>query len=436
MNTLAVIIAGCQRMRLDGLSTDRAEAALPFGGKYRVIDFVLSNCANSGLHNVGILTQYHTHELCHYIGTGQPWDLDRRWSGGITVLMPYQRNGRFLNWYRGTADAVYKNLDFIIEQEVDTVLVLPGEQIYKMDYTWLLRHHQQHQADVTICVIDAPRAQTSQSDFVIADDEGRVRALSHGPHQSRGLLASTGIYVFQTDVLIQRLGQDASLLDSLHDFGRDVLPRMLELGDQIFACPFDGYWVNLDTVETFWNANMGLLQTNAPLNLQDRNWSIYTRSEERPPVSIMAGAGVSNSLISDGCTIQGHVENSVLSSGVHVRPGAIVRDAVIFDDCEIGADAIVERAILDRNVQIGDHAYIGCESAATSLSSAGDSLDPGLTVVAQDTRLPTGARLQPNQAVREEPTEDPVFRKAIAAPNWVESTTTEAIPEPVLSTHI
>jgi glucose-1-phosphate adenylyltransferase len=418
MSTLAIIIAGCQGTRLDVLSENRAKAALPFAGKYRVIDFVLSNCTNSEIHNVGILTQYHPHALCDHIGTGQPWDLDRRWSGGIALLMPYQRHGRFLNWYNGTADAVFKNLDFVVEQDVDTVLVLPGEQVYKMDYGALLRYHLEHQADVTICGTNVSLGPTSLFDLVSADGDGRVTGFGELPAEHPNLYASMGIYVFRTDVLIDRLAQDAALQDSLHDFGRDVLPRMHTLGDRLCIYPFGGYWANLDTVETYWEANMDLLHAVPPLNLQDRNWSIYTRNEERPPVSIVAGASISNSLITDGCMVQGRVENSVLSPGVRVDAGALVRDSVVFADCEIGSNAIVDRAILDSNVIVGPGEYVGTGNDTVPHRRNGGRPQAGITLVAQETHLPAGYYLAPKDGTRSDLAGDSRFSGAIDDPSW------------------
>lgn len=427
MKTLAVITAGCRGTRLGLLSQNRAEAAVPFAGKYRVIDFALSNCANSGILNVGILTQYHPLELCDHIGTGKPWDLDRRWSGGVTLLMPYQRNGGFFDWYRGTADAVTQNLDFVAEQEVDTVLVLPGEQVYKMDYTPLLQYHQDMQADVTICVTGVNPDKPSQFGFVSTGEDGQVRTFENRPSESPNLFASTGILAFRTDALVNRLTQNGRFLGSMRDFSTDLLPRMLELGDQLYTYPFEGYWADLDTVETFWEANMRLLLADPPLDLQDPDWRIHTRSEERPPVSISAGAVVSNSLITDGCIVQGRVENSVLSPGVRVKAGALVRDSIVFSDCEIGPAAVVERAILDKNVFVGGHALVRCSDGAVSHRS--------ITLVAQNTHVPAGSHFDPNFAINTDLIADDRLADAITHPRWVSLEASESIAESALAAH-
>jgi glucose-1-phosphate adenylyltransferase len=376
MNTQAMIMAGGQGTRLSVLSQSRVKPAVPFAGKYRLIDFVLSNCANSGILNVGILTQYLPHALNDHIRTGRPWDLDRGLSGGVTLLPPYQRNGRCMNWYCGTADAVYQNLDFI---ETDTVLILSSDHVYKMDYAPLLRYHQRRRADVTICATDVPLEKATRFGVLVTDEGGRVVEFQEKPRNPPGTLISMGIYVFRTDVLVQRLAQDAQLFDSGHDFGKDVLPRMLALGDRLYAYRFEGYWVDVGTVPAYWEANMDLLRPDPPLKLLDPHWSIRTRSVGHPPLNVCPGAAVSNSLITDGCVIEGRVEGSVLSPGVRVRPGAVVRDSVVFDDCEIGAGAIVERAILDKNVVVGTDAHIG----------AGPNVC-GLTLVGKNTRLPPG----------------------------------------------
>lgn len=390
MDTLAVIMAGDRGRRLSVLSQQRAKAAVPFAGKYRIIDFALSNCANSGILSVGILVQYQPHSLNDHIRTGQPWDLNRRLTGGVTLLQPYQRHSGSLDWYRGTADALYQNLDFILEHQADTVLVLSSDCVYKMDYTPLLHYHQQHQADATICAIDAPLSQASQPGILTTDGNSRAVTFRNKPSRSLNSLACMGIYVFQTDVLMQRLNQDAQQLDSDHDLGKNVLPRMLALGDQIHIYRFEGRWADVQTVQTYWQANMDLLSPDPSLNLLDSQWSIHTRSEKRPPANICSGAAVSNSLINDGCIIKGRVESSILSPGVHVGIDAVVRDSVVLNDCKIGAGAVVERAILDKNVVIGKGSYIGFDLDYVSDHYPPGKTDNGLTLVGKNTRLPAG----------------------------------------------
>jgi len=335
MKTRAIVMAGGRGTRLSILSQKRVKPAVPFAGKYRIIDFVLSNCVNSGIFDVGILTQYRPHSLHDHIRAGRPWDLDRELSGGVTLLQPYERESGALDWYQGTADAVYQNLNFVRRHETDTVLILSGDHVYKMDYNPLLRYHEETQADVTICVIDVPLEETFRFGLLVTDEEGRVIEFQEKPLKPRSTLASMGVYVFRTKVLTQRLSEDARLPGSTHDFGEDVLPRMLALGDRLYAYPFEGYWVDVGTVQAYWEANMDLLLADPPLHLSDRKWVIHTRSEERPPVNIRTGAAVSHSLITDGCVIEGRVEYSVLSPGVRVGAGAVVRDSIILTDCRI-----------------------------------------------------------------------------------------------------
>jgi glucose-1-phosphate adenylyltransferase len=393
MNIVAMILAGDRGTRLGVLSQKRVKSAVPIAGKYRIIDFALSNCANSDISRIGIVTQYRPHSLNHHIGTGRPWDLDRTFSGGVTLLPPYQRKGSSPSWYRGTADAIYQNLDFVLDQEADTVLVLPGDHMYRMDYNPLLRFHQEHQASATICAIDVPLGKVSQFGVLVTDDRGCVVEFQEKPRSPHNTLASMGIYVFQTDVLVQRLAQDARSPGSSHDFGRDVLPRMSELGDRLHAYSFQGYWTDVGTVQIYWEANMDLLLPDPPLNLSTPHWSIRTRDEERSPVNIRRGAAVSSSLITDGCVIEGRVEHSVLSPGVRVGVDAVVRDSVVFSDCEIGPGAIVDRSILDKNVVVGQCAQIGLGEDGMLDGNNTDGLSAGITLIGKNSRLPAGLRV-------------------------------------------
>lgn len=396
MRTQAIIMAGGRGTRLSILSQKRVKPAVPFAGKYRIIDFVLSNCVNSGIFNVGILTQYRPHSLNEHIHAGRPWDLDRELAGGVTLLQPYQREGGALDWYHGTADAVYQNLNYLARQKTDTVLVLSGDHIYKMDYNPLVRFHQEKQADVTIGVIKVPMEEASRFGILITDESGRVIEFQEKPLQPRGDLASMGVYVFRSDILARRLAEDSGLADSTHDFGQDVLPRMLGLGDKLYAYPFEGYWVDVGTVQAYWEANMDLLLTEPPLNLQDREWIIHTRSEERPPVNIRIGADISHSLITDGCIIEGRVEYSVLSSGVRVRPSAVVRNSILLTGCDIGSGAAIDRSILDKNVLVGDGAHIGFGTDYTPNRLKPENLNSGITLVGKNTQIPERLRVGRN----------------------------------------
>lgn len=396
VRTQAIIMAGGRGTRLSILSQKRVKPAVPFAGKYRIIDFVLSNCVNSGIFDVGILTQYRPHSLNEHIRAGRPWDLDRELSGGVTLLQPYQREGGALDWYIGTADAVYQNLNIIRRQKTDTVMVLSGDHVYKMDYNPLLRFHRENQADVTIGVIDVPLKDASRFGLLVTDESGRVIEFQEKPLQPRSTLASMGIYVFRTEILAQRLTEDTRLPGSSHDFGQDVLPRMLALGDRLYTYPFESYWVDAGTVQAYWEANMDLLLADPPLDLQERDWVIHTRSEERPPVNVRVGAAISHSLITDGCVIEGRVEYSVLSPGVRVYPGAVVCDSILLTDCEIGPGAIVDRAILDKNVALGEGAHVGFGMDYTPNRLNPKSLNTGITLVGKNTRLPANLRVGRN----------------------------------------
>jgi len=396
MKTRAIVMAGGRGTRLSILSQKRVKPAVPFAGKYRIIDFVLSNCVNSGIFDVGILTQYRPHSLNDHIRAGRPWDLDRELSGGVTLLQPYERERGALDWYQGTADAVYQNLNFVRRYETDTVLILSGDHVYKMDYNPLLRYHEETQADVTICAIDVPLEEASRFGLLVTDEEERVLEFQEKPLKPRTTLASMGIYVFRTEVLAQRLSEDTRLPDSTHDFGEDVLPHMLALGDRLYAYPFEGYWVDVGTVQAYWEANMDLLLADPPLQLLDRKWVIHTRSEERPPVNIRTGATVSHSLITDGCVIEGRVEYSVLSPGVRVGAGAVVRDSIILTDCRIEPGAIVDRAIVDKNVVVGEGAHIGFGTDYTANRLDPQGLNTGITLVGKNTCLPAGLRVGRN----------------------------------------
>jgi glucose-1-phosphate adenylyltransferase len=405
VRTQAIIMAGGRGARLSILAQKRVKPAVPFAGKYRIIDFVLSNCTNSGIFNVGILTQYRPHSLHEHIRAGRPWDLDRELSGGATLLQPYQRERGPLDWYRGTADAVYQNLNFIQRHKTDTVLILSGDHIYKMDYNPLLHYHQDKKADVTIGVINVPLEEASRYGLLVTDDGGRVLKFQEKPAKPRSILASMGIYVFRAEVLVQRLTQDARLPDSTHDFGTDVLPRMLERGDRLYAYPFEGYWVDVGTVQAYWEANMDLLLADPLLDLLDRNWVIHTRSEERPPVNIRTGAAVAHCLITDGCVIEGQVEYSVLSPGVRVRAGAMVRNSIVLTDCEIGAGATVDRSVLDKNVVVGEGCHVGFGMDYTFNRLNPEGLNTGITLVGKNTRLPAGLRVGRNCVIDSDLTE-------------------------------
>ncbi len=381
MKTRAVILAGGEGSRLSVLTDKRAKPAVPFAGKYRIIDFTLSNCVNSGIFDVMILTQYRPHSLNEHIGAGRPWDLDRGFTGGVQIYQPY-RGRHDTDWYRGTADAIAQNLSFVERGEPDLVLVLSGDHIYKMNYASLIDFHVAKNADVTIATLDVSREEATRMGILSSDEENRVTRFVEKPKDPPGTLASMGIYVFSRKILAQTLNEDARRQDSSHDFGRDIIPSMVTEGFRVFAYPFEGYWVDVGTIEAYWQSQMDLLKDPPPLDLNDRSWIIHTRSEERPPVVTREGAEIKDSMITDGCVISpgARIERSVLSPGVSVGPNAIVRESVILTDTSIEAGARVERAVIDKAVRIGRGARVG------RLSKAGEGL--GITTVGKNAHIP------------------------------------------------
>jgi glucose-1-phosphate adenylyltransferase len=390
MRTLAMILAGGAGSRLSVLTQKRTKPAVPFAGKYRIIDFTLSNCSNSGISTVGICTQYRPRSLNDHIQSGWPWDLDRV-SGGITLLQPYV-GPRDFDWYHGTADAIYQNMDYVRRQRPDVVLILGGDHVYKMDYDVFTSFHLDHEADLTIASIRVSLEESRRFGVLETGDDYRVVGFDEKPAQPKGSLGSMGIYVFNPDVLDEILTADHAHAGSGHDFGGDIIPQMVET-HRVYAFPYRGYWVDVGTIEAYWKAHMELLIDDPRLDLLDREWVIHTRSEERPPVSIRDGAVIRRSLISDGCVIEGTVEDSVLSPGVVVRRGAEVRRSIVMTDAVVGEKGVVERAILDKRVQVGVGARIGCADASPADSLTG--LNGGVTVVGKNTRLPAGVCVGP-----------------------------------------
>ncbi len=382
MKVKAVILAGGEGTRLGTLTAKRAKPAVPFAGKYRIIDFTLSNCVNSNVFDVLILTQYRPHSLNDHIARGRPWDLDRTFTGGVQILQPYK--GRFdTDWYAGTADAVAQNINFVRQGRPEYVLILSGDHIYEMDYSVLIDFHRERQADVTICTITVPLDEASRFGILDVDDSYRVKEFVEKPANPPGTLASMGVYVFNYAMLEHLLYEDQLDPDSSNDFGRNIIPRMIERQMNVFAYPYGGYWVDVGTVEAYWEAHMDLLDMPPSLNLNDRTWVIHTRSEERPPVRIMSGAMVRDSLITDGSTIAegALIERSVLSPGVYVGPGAVVRESIVLNDAYIEAGAVVERCIVDKIVVVGKEARVG---------KIMDMGDLGITSIGKNTHIPPG----------------------------------------------
>jgi len=382
MRVKAVILAGGEGTRLATLTAKRAKPAVPFAGKYRIIDFVLSNCVNSGINDVLVLTQYRPHSLNDHIGRGRPWDLDRSFTGGVQLLQPYK--GRYdTDWYMGTADAVTQNLNFIRRGRPEYVLILSGDHIYQMDYEVLLQFHREKQAEATICVIRVPMDEASRYGIIDTDEEYRVQGFLEKPVNPPSNLANMGVYIFNYATLEKLLSEDREMEESNHDFGKDILPRMVRENMPIFAFPYGGYWIDVGTVEAYWEAHMDLLKSPPSLNLNDRTWIIHTQSEERPPAHFHTGAVVRNSMVTHGTVVHKNavIENSVLSPGVVVGPNAVVRDSVVLTDAYIEANAVVERCILDKISVIGEGAHVG------EISEMGDF---GITCVGKNAHVPPG----------------------------------------------
>ena len=393
MEVFSVILAGGEGSRLSILAEKRAKPAMPFAGKYRIIDFTLSNCANSGLSDIAVLTQYRPHSLNEHIGTGRPWDLDRT-RGGVRIWQPY-RGRRDQDWYRGTSDALYQNRSFIASAGCDTLLVLSGDHIYKQDYRTMLRQHEQSGADVTIAVMDVPADETHRFGIMSTAADNRILEFHEKPKTFKGTLASMGIYVFRTEYLLRKLEEDGRDPASAHDFGRNIIPAMIEERN-VFAYPFSGYWVDVGTIPAYWQTNLDLLGDAPELDLHDEHWTIHTRSEERPPVKLLDGSEVKRSLISNGCVVTGTVINSVLSPGVRVEAGAEVRDSIILNDTVIEAGARIDRCILDKQIVVGRDAVVGDGEDLTPNQQEPGNIQSGITIVGKDAEIPAGIRIGRN----------------------------------------
>lgn len=385
MKTRAVILAGGEGSRLGVLTAKRTKPAVPFAGKYRIIDFTLSNCVNSGIFDVMILAQYRPHSLIEHIGSGVPWDLDRNFTGGISIHMPYKARGSS-DWYLGTADAVQQNFLFIKRGPPDLVLILSGDHIYRMNYKLMIDYHLSHNSELTIATIRVPMDEASRFGILGVDDQLRINSFVEKPKEPPSNLVNMGVYLFNSDLLNQALWEDHVRADSSHDFGKDILPRLVAQEKRVFAYPFEGYWVDVGTVESYWKAHMDLLASPPPIDLNDRSWIVHTRTEERPPVWIESGAVILDSMITDGCEVAAgaRVERSVLGPGVRVRPGALVRESVILTDATIEAGAVVEHVIVDKKVFIGENAHLGAARP-----------EPAITMIGKHSRISPGMVVEP-----------------------------------------
>ncbi len=383
---VAMLLAGGQGSRLYLLTERIAKPAVTFGGKYHIIDFPLSNCVNSGIDTVGVLTQYQPLALNEYVGNGLPWDLDRTY-GGARTLPPYQAMDRS-EWYKGTANAVYQNMNFIDKFDPDYVMVLSGDHIYRMDYAEMVEFHKQKGAVCTIAVFDVPLDEASRFGIMETDADDRVCSFEEKPKAPKSTKASMGIYVFSTDALRRYLLADDADESSEKDFGKNVIPAMLRAGEPLYAFPFHGYWKDVGTIRSLWEANMDLLGENPALSLQDSSWRIYSRSDVRAPQYIGGNAVVRNSVITEGCEIYGQVVNSVLSGGVVVEKNAVVRDSVLFDDVVVGEGACVDYSVVDGRTTFGAGCRVGApRETASELTLVGGGLN-----VPDGTSIPEGCR--------------------------------------------
>ena len=403
MRVVALLMAGGAGTRLSVLCDYRAKPAVPFAGKFRIIDFTLSNCVNSGIYDVAVLTQYRPYSLNEHIAIGKPWDLDRH-RGGVQLRQPYLARDAG-DWYKGTADAVYHNLDFVLTKHADAALIVSGDHIYNMDYRPMLEFHQQQGAALTVAVRTVPLEETERYGIMTVDDTKQVVEFTEKPrNRDKGTLASMGIYIFNPDALTERLETLRQEIPDL-DFGNHVIPSMIGQA-RVSAYHFEGYWVDVGTIHAYWETNLQMAASVPPLDLYDQDWVIHTRDPERPAAKIGPQARISTSLISNGCVVRGTVENSVLSPGVYVSPGAVVRRSVVLTDAWIGPGALVDMCILDSRVEVGSGAVVGHGDDRTPNITQPGWLDTGITVVGDRACIPASARIGRNVMVQAGRSED------------------------------
>ena len=398
---IAMLLAGGQGSRLGVLTAKVAKPAVSFGGKYRIIDFPLSNCINSGIDTVGVLTQYQPLRLNSHIGIGIPWDLDRN-VGGVTVLPPYEKSSNS-EWYTGTANAIYQNLEYMEQYNPDYVLILSGDHIYKMDYKIMLDYHKANNADITIAAMPVPMEEASRFGIVVTDEDNRITEFEEKPAQPKSNLASMGIYIFSWKVLKEAL---IKLKDQNEcDFGKHVIPYCFENNKRIFAYEYNGYWKDVGTLSSYWEANMELIDIIPVFNLYEEFWKIYTRTDTIPPQYIGENAYIEKSIIGDGTEIYGKVYNSVIGAGVVIEEGTVVRDSIIMNNSVIGKDSIVTKSIIAEDVQIGSHVELGAGEEAENVFKP-QIYNSGLVTVGECSVIPDNVTVGKNTAVSGETTID------------------------------
>lgn len=392
---VAMLLAGGQGSRLYALTQKVAKPAVPYGAKYRIIDFPLSNCINSGIDTVGVLTQYQPLVLNEYIGNGQPWDLDRI-HGGVHVLPPYQKASG-ADWYSGTANAIYQNIEFVDRYDPEYVIILSGDHIYKMDYNKMLSFHKSKNADATIAVLDVPLEEASRFGIMITDEDDNIIDFEEKPKNPRSTLASMGIYIFNWQKLRAALIANENDPNATKDFGKNIIPDMKDAGDKLVAYRFDGYWKDVGTIDSLWEANMDLINPNIPIDLYDPAWKIYSRNPVMPPQNIGKNAKIQNSMVTEGCNIDGTVDFSMISDGVTIEKGAKVTDSILMPGAVVKAGAVVEYSIVGENSVIGENAHIGARPEDMEVRD-----DWGIAVVGHGLNISSGSVVAPKQIISED----------------------------------
>ena len=395
-----MILAGGQGSRLGALTKTVAKPAVPFGGKYRIIDFPLSNCTHSGIDTVGVLTQYQPLELNTYIGSGQPWDLDRS-NGGVYVLPPYTSAEKG-EWYKGTANAIYQNLSFIAQFSPKYVVILSGDHIYKMDYSRMVSQHKKANADATIAVIEVPWDEASRFGIMNTDDEGNITEFEEKPDEPKSNLASMGVYCFSWDVLKKYLAEDEADPTSQNDFGKNIIPKILESGLKLVAHRFDGYWKDVGTIHSLWEANMELLSDSAGIVLDDDSWRIYSKNPIKPPHYIDSKAKLNNCYVTEGCEVYGEIDHSVIFEGVTIEEGAKIEDSIIFPGAVIKKNSIIYKSLISTNTIVGEGCTIGSTDESANHSWINDKIcSDDITLIASDITIGDGVKIARNSMVTE-----------------------------------
>ena len=413
---IAMLLAGGQGSRLYALTEKLAKPAVPFGGKYRIIDFPLSNCVNSGIDTVGILTQYQPMVLNEYIGNGQPWDLDRL-HGGVHVLPPYQKASGS-DWYKGTANAIYQNIPFIESYDPEYVIILSGDQICKQDYSDFLRFHKEKGAEFSVAVMEVPWEEASRFGLMVADENDKITEFQEKPKQPKSNLASMGIYIFNWDILKKYLIEDEADPNSSNDFGNNIIPNLLKDGRNMYAYHFSGYWKDVGTLSSYWEANMELIDIIPEFNLYEEYWKIYTKSDVIPPQYIASDAHIERSIVGEGTEVYGDVINSVIGAGVTIAKGAVVKDSIVMQGSVIGAGTSVEKAIIAENVKVGSDVQIGVgEYAPSTYDQKVYQFD--LATIGENSIIPDGVKIGKNTAIAGETTVGDYPDGLLASGNYI-----------------